>query len=502
MTQVYQVLETLNNFIWSPFFLMPLLIMTAIYFTIRLDFVQFKMFRQGLQTIANNEVNKSTNAISPMEAFLIGLASRIGTGNIVGVSLAIVTGGPGVIFWMWVVAIIVSASSFTESTLAQIFKEKEKRKGYVGGPSYYMAKGFKSKKLGRIAGIVFALLLVSSYGLVFVAIQSNTIAAAFSGLVGQMNTQASFDHLQLAVGILVAVLIAFILFGGASRIAKVSSIIVPIMAIGYLLLALLVAILNIQNLPLAIQAIFVNAFTPQAIFGTTVGGVIIIGAQRGMFSNEAGMGSAPNAAATATTDHPVNQGLIQALGVFVDTILVCTATGVIILTSLSQEQLASFVTMSQNSPQSFAPILVPQQALANTLGNIGVILLTIFIFCFAFSSMIGNYYYSESSLEFLSKKRIYINIFKVLILADIVIAAVAGSQIVWTLGNIGMGLMATVNLLGLIFLVKYVVPVLKDYRDQVKNKIKKPIFYDDNVPSLKGKTVWTRTRAQEENISD
>lgn len=483
------IVQSVSDFIWSAWILMPLLITTALYFSFRTKFVQFRLLKKSISFMTQKtDEDKQDKAISPLEAFLIGLASRIGTGNITGVALAIMTGGPGAIFWMWVVALIVAASSFVESTLAQIYKEKETEKGYVGGPSYYMKKGLNAPKMG----VVFALLLMFSYGLVFVAIQSNTIVASLQGVFYNVGNTNLFP---IVIGLILAILVGYVLFGGASRIASFSSFIVPLMAVGYLLLALLVTALNFEALPGVISAIFAQAFTPDAMFGATIGGVIIVGAKRGMFSNEAGMGSAPNAAATATTNHPVNQGLIQSLGVFVDTILVCTATGLIILTSLSATEMANFVGQSSNP--EFSPIIVTQTAMVNTLGEWSGALLTVFIFFFAFSSIIGNYYYSESSLEYVSRKVIYRNIFKVTVVIIVFFAAIAESALVWTLGDLTMGLMAILNIIAITLLFNKAYLALKDFEKQLKEN-KEPVFNEKVIPGLKG-TVWTDDRKKLES---
>ncbi|MGL6008565.1 MAG: alanine/glycine:cation symporter family protein, partial [Culicoidibacterales bacterium] len=313
-----QLIISMNDFMWANI-LIAVLLGVGIYFTVRTNFVQVRYFKEMLRLLSDRGAKeKKAKDISSFQAFCISTASRVGTGNIVGVTIAIVMGGPGAVFWMWLVAFIGGASAFIESTLAQLYKEKAADGTYVGGPAYYMEKGLKS----RWMGISFAILITISFGLVFNAVQANTIAMS-------LNTTFALD--RGVVALIVSALTGVVIFGGIKRIAKVSEVLLPIMAGAYLLLAGFIVITNLYAIPVVLSLIFKNAFGLEQIVGGTLGGVISLGVKRGLFSNEAGMGSAPNIAATAKVSHPVKQGLMQALGVFTDTLLICTATAFMVL---------------------------------------------------------------------------------------------------------------------------------------------------------------------------
>ncbi|MGL5558337.1 MAG: alanine/glycine:cation symporter family protein, partial [Paraclostridium dentum] len=292
------IVLSLNDFLWS-YVLIALLLVLGVYFTLKSNFVQFRYFKEMIKLLGASSTNKKKGQISSFQAFCISTASRVGTGNIAGIAIAITLGGPGAVFWMWLVALIGGASSFVESTLAQIYKVKD-GDGFRGGPAYYIEKGLNNKFMS----IVFSVLITVSFGFVFNAIQSNTVAQAF---------QSAFGIDKAIMGILLAVLTTVVIFGGVHRVAKISEVIVPIFAVAYILVAMVVILLNIQKLPEIFTLIMENAFGLQAIAGGGLGATMLMGIKRGLFSNEAGMGSAPNAAATATTSHPVSQGLIQAL---------------------------------------------------------------------------------------------------------------------------------------------------------------------------------------------
>ncbi len=323
---------------------------------------------------------KEKGSVSSFQAFCISTASRVGTGNLAGIAIAISVGGPGAIFWMWLIALIGSASSFVESTLAQIYKQPDGNGAYIGGPAYYMEKALNMKWMG----IIFSILITICFGLVFNSVQSNTISLALN---------EAFGVNRILVGAILTLLTLSIIFGGIHRIAKVSEIIVPIMASAYILVALFVVITNISELPAMFALIFENAFGVKQAVGGGIGGALLIGIKRGLFSNEAGMGSAPNAAATANVSHPVKQGLIQTLGVFTDTIVICSCTAFIIL--LSDIDLSGGLTGIQ----------LTQNALSSQIGSFGSIFIAICVLLFAFSSIVGNYYYGEANIEFLTKKK-------------------------------------------------------------------------------------------------
>ncbi|MFV0289224.1 MAG: alanine/glycine:cation symporter family protein [Mycoplasmatales bacterium] len=471
------LINSIDNLIWFP--IMIILIGTGLYFTIKLNFVQLHLLPEAIRTLFNKEENKDkSTTINPVQAFLVGLASRIGAGNITGVATAILVGGPGAIFWMWLVALLVASSAFVESTLGQVYKEKEKNKGFVGGPSYYMKKGLNIPKIG----VLFSVILIGCYAYSFVTIQSNTVTSILKSTVN--NSSFMF---AAVIGIILAVLTAVILFGGAKRIVKVSALLVPIMSVGYLILAVLIIILNIERVPYVLNVIISQAFSAQAVTGATIGGIILTGARRGMFSNEAGMGSAPNAAATATTSHPVKQGLVQMFGVYIDTLVICTATGLIILLSLSNTEFMNYSNQALNDP-SFNAVVVTQASLINSLGEWSGYLLTLFIFFFTFSSILGNYYYSESAYEYLTASK-GINIFKISVIFFVFYGAVANMQTLWTIADIFMGIMAFLNLIAISFLFKIVKQVKDDYCKQ-KKAGKDPLFLEQNIEGLSG-TIWT-----------
>ena len=351
-----------NDILWS-YILIIMLLGCAVWFTIKSRFVQFRMIGEMIRLLGDSagKGEKGEKHISSFQAFAVSLASRVGTGNLAGVATAVAIGGPGSVFWMWLIALLGSSSAFVESTLAQLYKEKGKD-SFIGGPAYYMLHG-----LGlRWMGVLFAVLISITFGFAFNSVQSNTICAAWEGAFG-------IDHAW--IGAILTVLTLIVIFGGIQRIARVSSIVVPVMALGYIALALGLVLFNITRLPAVIETILSNAFGWEQAIGGSVGAALMQGIKRGLFSNEAGMGSAPNVAATAHVSHPVKQGLIQALGVFTDTLIICTCTAFIILFS------GAPLDGSINGVQ------LTQQALSNEVGSIGSTFVALAILLFAFSSI-------------------------------------------------------------------------------------------------------------------
>ena len=316
MDKIHSLILHFNDFLWT-YVLIISLITIGIYFSFKTNFIQFRRLKDMFKLLGEGSAEKGS--VSSFQAFCIGTASRVGTGNLAGVASAIAVGGPGAVFWMWLIALLGSASAFIESTLAQIYKVKD-GDSFRGGPAYYMEKGLNKKWMG----ILFSILIIICFGFAFNSVQSNTIAAAF---------QSSFGMNKAVVGIVLTILTAIIIFGGVNRVAKISSVIVPIMASAYILIAMFVIAKNITAIPSLFALIFKNAFGIEQIVGGGIGAALMQGIKRGLFSNEAGMGSAPNAAATASVSHPAKQGLIQTLGVFTDTLIICTATAFIILLS-------------------------------------------------------------------------------------------------------------------------------------------------------------------------
>ena len=460
--RVADFIESCADGLWMP--LMWVLLACGVYFTIRTSFVQFRMVGEMFRLLGDKpEKRDGKRPISSFEAFAVSVATRVGTGNLAGVATAIAIGGPGAVMWMWVIALIGSATAFVESTLAQLYKRREKE-SFVGGPAYYILHGMHSKWLSA----TFAVLITLTFGLSYNSIQSNTICGAM---------QQAFHFDPMYVGVVIVVLSLLIVFGGIHRIARVSSIIVPVMAIGYLLLALVVVAMNVKLLPDVMKLIFENAFGVGQVAGGAVGytmrAAMTAGIKRGLFSNEAGEGSAPNAAATAHVSHPVKQGLIQSLGVFTDTLLVCSCTAFIIL-------LSGIYTGSAEDG-----IEMTQNALSNAVGSSGTYFVAIAILFFAFSSIIGNYYYGETNIRFLTNRRWPIIVFRVLSGGVMVMfGAMAKLTLVWNIGDFFMGLLTLCNLVAIVYLGRYAFWLVKDYRRQKKAGIKEPVFRAGDLPAI------------------
>ncbi|AIQ26663.1 alanine/glycine:cation symporter family protein [Paenibacillus sp. FSL H7-0737] len=455
------MISVTNDFLWSKI-LVILLIACGLYFTVRSKFVQFGMFKEMFRVLKGSN-ERSKDSISSFQAFCISMAARVGTGNITGIAIAIAIGGPGAIFWMWVIAIIGSASGFIESTLAQVYKVKDKT-GFRGGPAYYMEKGLNKRWMGAI----FAVLITLSFGLVFNAVQSNTVTVAFEN---------SFGTNRAILGLVMAAAFALVIFGGVKRIARMSEYIVVVMAGIYIGAALIIMMINITELPGVFALIVKSAFGFEQVAGGSLGAVILQGVKRGLFSNEAGMGSAPNAAATATTSHPVKQGLMQALGVLTDTLLICSSTAFIILLSDAYKQ------------PGLDGIKLTQAALSEHIGSWASGSLAIMIFLFAFSTLIGNYYYGETNIEFLNSNKKVLLFYRYSVLAMIIFGSVAKVQLVWDLADLFMGFMVIVNLIAILLLSKVAFAALKDYKKQ-KREGKDPVFYKDSIPGLENVEGW------------
>lgn len=447
-----------NDFIWT-YVLIAMLIVIGLYFTFKTKFVQFSNIKEMFKLLGEgtSSKDKAKGQVSSFQAFCIGTASRVGTGNLAGVASAIAIGGPGAVFWMWLIALIGSASAFIESTLAQIYKVKD-GDNFRGGPAYYMEKGLKKKWMG----IAFSVLIIICFGFAFNSVQSNTITAAFN---------STFNANKLIIGIILTVLTSIIIFGGVNRIAKISSILVPIMAVAYIVIALFIIIMNFNQIPSLFKTIFENAFGIKQVVGGGIGAALLQGIKRGLFSNEAGMGSAPNAAATATVSHPAKQGLIQTLGVFTDTLIICTSTAFIIL--LSGAPLDG----------SVKGIELTQMALVSQVGSWGGIFISICILLFAFSSIIGNYYYGETNIQFITENKVVLYGYRILVAAMVLFGSIASMDLVWNIADVFMGLMAILNLIAIVLLSKIAIKALQDYTAQ-KKAGKDPVFYASSIPEL------------------
>lgn len=466
MAFLNEIISHISNFLWT-YILIAMLVVIGVYFTFKTKFVQFRNFKEMFRLLGDGATgNKEENSVSSFEAFCISTASRVGTGNLAGVATAIAIGGPGAVFWMWLIALIGGASSFIESTLAQIYKVKD-GDSFRGGPAYYIEKGLKKKWMGML----FAILITICFGLVFNSVQANTIT---------LSLYSSFGFNKTVVGAILTILTVAIIFGGVNRIAKVSSILVPVMAIFYIIVALFIVFKNFSAIPSVLSMIFENAFGINEVVGGGIGAALMQGIKRGLFSNEAGMGSAPNAAAAATVSHPVKQGFIQTLGVFTDTIIICSCTAFMIL--LSGAPLDG----------SVKGIELTQIALSNQVGSWGGIFISVCIFLFAFSSIVGNYYYGETNIQFITDKKIYLQLYRVFAGAMVFFGSIVSMDIVWDLADVFMGLMAIVNLIAIVLLSKIALKALEDYKNQKKAGIKDPIFTRNSIPELKDEvTEWS-----------
>ncbi|KIL72641.1 alanine/glycine:cation symporter family protein [Bacillus badius] len=471
MEMIDHYILKINDFLYTNV-MIALLIGLGLLFSFGTRFVQFRLFGEMFRVIFEKSTisTKGKAGISSFQAFTVSAASRIGTGNLAGVATAIAAGGPGAVFWMWLIAFIGAASSFVESTLAQIYKVKDET-GFRGGPAYYMERGLNK----RWMGIIFAITITFCFGLVFNSVQSNTISIAMN---------ESFHVSKPVVGLVLCILTALIIFGGLKRIAHVTQVLVPVMAIIYILVALVVLIMNITEIPAMFMLIIKNAFGIEEALGGTLGAAVMNGIKRGLFSNEAGMGSAPNAAAAAAVSHPVKQGLIQTLGVFVDTIVVCSATAFIIL--LSGEYLRA----------DASSINLTQSALSVHIGDWASIFLAVAIFLFAFSSVIGNYYYGETNIEFIKNSPAALFVYRLAVLGMVYFGSVAKISLVWDMADLFMAIMALINLVAITMLYKIAVAALKDYQQQRKAG-KEPVFYADSIEGVGTADCWER-KPQEE----
>ena len=463
MEHLNDIIVSINDYIWT-YFLIGALILTGCYFTIKSKFVQFTNLKEMFRLLGEGATTKKGHdTVSSFQAFCISVASRVGTGNLAGVATAIAIGGPGAIFWMWLIALIGSASAFAESTLAQIYKIKGE-KSFIGGPAYYMERGLGK----RWMGIIFAVIISITFGLVFNSVQSNTITLAFN---------ESFGTDRAWLGLVITAITLAVIFGGVQRIAKISSIIVPVMAIAYILLAFVIVAINITEFPRVIAMIFENAFGFNEALGGGVGAAIMQGVRRGLFSNEAGMGSAPNAAATATVSHPIKQGLIQALGVFTDTLVICSCTAFIILVA------------GVPLDGTVKGIQLTQAALNAHISSAGGIFIAVCIVLFAFSTIIGNYYYGEVNVQFISRKKIYLQFYRLCVGGMVFFGSIAGLDIVWNLADIFMAFMTITNLIAIILLSKIVFNAWNDYCSQRRNGIKSPIYKHPYIKGLDS-DIW------------
>ena len=455
------LITPINDVLWS-YVLIVALIGCGLWFTWRTRFVQFRMIGEMVRLLGDSAAAPSRRGhrhVSSFQAFAVSVATRVGTGNLAGVATAISIGGPGAVFWMWLIALIGSATAFVESTLAQLYK-RQHEESFVGGPAYYIERGLHS----RWMSVLFAVLITVTFGLSYNSIQSNTICGAM---------QQAFGWSPLWVGVVLSAVSLLVVFGGIHRIARVSSVLVPLMAIGYFLLAVAIIVANIGSLPYVLKLIVANAFGLEQAFGGGLGAAMMNGIKRGLFSNEAGEGSAPNVAATAAVSHPVKQGLIQALGVFTDTLLVCSCTAFIILVSGLYQS------------QELGGIALTQAALQQEVGAAGPVFIALAILLFAFSSIIGNYYYGEANIRFMTSRRWVVTAYRIMSGGVMVMfGAVAALDLVWSLGDLCMALLTACNLVAIACLGRYAFRLLDDYRQQKRQGIKDPTFHRSQLPEI------------------
>ena len=457
-----ELIAIINDYLWAKLIVI-FLVAIGLFLTVNLGFLQIRFFPEMIRLLWDSGKNKDKDkkTVSSLQAFMIGMAARIGTGNIAGVATAVALGGPGAVFWMWLIALIGSASAFVESTLAQVYKVKDGN-SWRGGPAYYMEKALGSRKLG----IAFSILLTLSFGLIFNAVQANTIAASLEN---------EFDISTTTTAIVLGVITALIIFGGVHSVAKFSTVLVPIKAGVYILLSLWIMISNYDILPSVFGAIFSEGiFTFKQLFGGVMGAAVLHGIRRGLFSNEAGMGSAPNAAAAADVTHPVKQGFVQALGVIVDTFVICSSTAMIVLVS------------GVYKTSKLTGIPLTQESLRVGLSDSAATFVSISVFLFALSTIMGNYYYGESNISFMKHSKASIYLYRFAVIAMVLFGASYSAELIWSLADIFMGCMVLVNLYAITRLSKVAKALLKDYIAQKKQGLD-PVFHADSIPNLPGR---------------
>ncbi|MDX1609159.1 MAG: sodium:alanine symporter family protein [Halofilum sp. (in: g-proteobacteria)] len=469
------IIDFLNTIFWG-YVLIYGLLAVGVFFTLRLGFLQFRHFGEFFRVIRSApETDKA--GITPFQALTVSLASRVGTGNIAGVAVALYLGGAGAIFWMWLVALVGMATAYAESTLAQLYKVKNEEGSYRGGPAFYIAKGLKS----NWAAILFSIALILSFGLVFNAVQANSIAAAMDG---------AFGVPRIATGVVIAAIAGWVIFGGIPQVARFASYVVPIMAGFYLLLGIIVLMLHITEVPAMLYRIVASAFGLEEAAGGITGGLaaaMLNGVKRGLFSNEAGMGSAPNIAACAVPQphHPSAQGFVQALGVFIDTLVVCTVTALIILLSGVFEP-GSGLTGTE----------LTQSALEYHVGAGGSYFVAIAILFFAFTSIVGNYSYAENALTYLGLAgKTGLTVLRSTLLLMVLWGSLQSVATVFNTADASMGLMATINLVAIVLLSGTVVKLTRDYFDQ-RRAGREPVFHGADYPELADEVdhdIWYRS---------
>ncbi len=486
-----------NAVIWSDV-LIYLLLLVGIYFSLRMRFFQVRLFKEMIRVMFKGQ--KSDAGISSFQALAVSLSGRVGIGNIAGVATAIYIGGPGSVFWMWLVAFLGAGSAFVESTLAQIYKQNEKGQ-YRGGPAFYIEKGIKNRAVGKIYAVVFAGATILATGFLLPGVQANGIASAVNNAFG-------ISHMW--TGVLLVILLGLIIFGGIRTIARVAEYVVPFMAIAYILIALIVVVINFQQLPHVFGLIFSSAFGMNATFGGIVGAMISIGVKRGVYSNEAGQGTGPHPAAAAEVAHPVNQGLVQAFSVYIDTLFVCSATAFIILSTgmynvkgsggeLIVDNGVYYMQDGEKHVEGSAmytqagvdKALSGQEEFDFNYRGVGSYVVAIALFFFAFTTLMAYYYIAETNVAYLTHTRggpLLMFILKVGMLAVVYMGTVRTATLAWDLGDLGVGLMAWLNIIAILILQKPAIEALKDYEKQKKTGIE-PVF-DPKALGIRDADFW------------
>lgn len=457
---ILDLLTKIDDVMYYPILIIVMGI-AGLYFTFRTRFVQIRLLKEACRLVMEKPEDKAH--VSSFQALMVSTASRVGTGNIVGVSTALCIGGPGAMFWMWLMCIIGAASAFVESTLAQVYKQKEKDGSCYGGPAYYIEQALKAPWLS----VIFCVCLIATYAVGFNLLCSYNLQSTFA-------TYSFYNEAitPAIIGAVIALLVGFCVMGGGKKIVKLTEVLVPFMGICYVIVALIVILVNITNVPAMFVAIFKDAFDFKSIFGGVSGSCMIYGIKRGLYSNEAGVGSAPNASASANVSHPVKQGLVQTVSVYIDTMLLCTATGLMCLSSGVQ------------AGEDVSGIPYVQQSIASVFGSIGPLFITGAMLLFAFTTLLGNLYYVDNALIYLNGKKkpgaVFMTAFRILCVAVIFVGAIISMDTAWAAADITMGLMTIINLPCCALLFGTVDKVLKDYEKQ-KKEGKNPVFIGGEI---------------------
>lgn len=448
LEQIHVVLDNINGYLYTYFLVFALIIIGVLY-SIKTNFVQFRLMKDVFRLLKEKQKNRED--VSSFEALMISTASRVGIGNIAGISTAVVMGGAGALFWMWVMAFIGGASAFAESTLAQVYKSRDEN-GFRGGPAYFIEKGLGNRFFGKL----FSVVLIITYAYGFNGLQSHTMTSAF-----EIYFPENFSTASIAIGIILSATAMILFFSNSKSLGKVSSIIVPIMAFVYIVLSIIAIVINYESIPNVFKMIFQSAFDFEAIFGGFAGSVIVIGIKRGLFSNEAGMGSAPNAAAAANTSHPVKQGIIQSFSVFID-LIICTCSGFLVLFS------QSYLNQLNSAEKTLNALPMVQNSMMEYYGSYGLHFVTFAVILFAVTSLIGNFYYASANIKNLTENKIFDILFKLTAVAMVFIGSQLNLKVAWDLADITMAIMASINIIAIFLLSPIVYKCIKDYEEQKK----------------------------------